>query len=67
VYKKSGLALRHQPELESEPMTNDSLSIVSKIIQFDIGISQFFPGEKLRDGDPRWRQHTSSFMEVRYV
>jgi hypothetical protein len=32
-------------------------------LQFNIGICRLFPGEKLPPGDPRWGQHTHSFMK----
>jgi hypothetical protein len=36
-------------------------------VHFDIGVCHLWPGEKLPDGDPRWRQHTRSFVKEEHT
>ena len=36
-------------------------------LQFDAGINKLWPGEKLLKLDPRWRQHTASFLKERHT
>ena len=36
-------------------------------VRFDIAITKKWPGEKLRHGDPRWKEHTASFHKEQHT